>query len=225
MLRLFPTMLLCSTIFLTACNSQSENVNPIRQENSTPESASAEQTEDNRLQAGALKIGDKLPDFTLKTLEGESIQLSSLFDGESIVAVIWHSPACPCAANCLSAVREDLTSEKYKRLKILGVASDSQQATEWFTTDLQSQKESGMLTFPVVFDTDQAVMKAYGAKRTPTVYLADEQGILRFWGAPENTLFPGSEGHRSLITESVDAVLAKKTPDPQTYPSIGCLIE
>lgn len=215
-MRRFLPLMLSAALLLSSCNQAS-----------TTEKASTEgqKQEDPRLQAGALRIGDQLPDFTLKTLDGQSIQLSSLFNGENIVAVIWHSPACPCAYNCLTAVREKLSSEQYKNLKIIGVASDSQQDTEWFKTDLKAQIDEKIVTFPVVFDPDQAVMKLYGAKRTPTVFLADQTGKLQFWGAPENSLYPGTEGHRALIHEAVDALIAKKTPDPQTFPPIGCLIE
>lgn len=214
MLRLLP-LLIFGTVLFTGCAEKPVGT----------EKTELKQEATQSLQAGALKIGDKLPDFTLETLEGESVQLSKLFDGDTIVAVIWHSPACPCAANCLTAVREQLTADKYKRLKILGVASDSQQDSEWFTEDLKQQSDSGILIFPVVFDKDQSVQKAYGAKRTPTVYLADETGTLQFWGAPESTLYPGTEGHQTYIVEAVDALLAKKTPETQTFPPIGCLIE
>ncbi|MDX1972306.1 MAG: redoxin domain-containing protein [Candidatus Sumerlaeia bacterium] len=215
MIRL-ATFTVILAVGLLGCNSQVE-----QQQAATTTTA----TEDKRM-AGALRIGETLPNFTLKTMDGTEISLKSQFKGDNVVAVIWHSPACPCANNCLAALQKEMDDPKYKeKLTILGVASDPFQNTEWFLNDLKAQQESGILNFPVVFDTDYKVKELYGVKRTPTVYVADSKGRLQFWGAPESTLFPGSEGHQFLMKDAVDALLEKKTPNPQTYPPIGCLIE
>jgi alkyl hydroperoxide reductase subunit AhpC len=177
--------------------------------------------------AGKLKLGDKLPTFTLPIYGDESgatLDTASLFDGESMVAVMFYSPACPCVVNCFNAMAETMPAADYPDLKIVGVMSDKQHDFEWMVNDFHAQAESGLLTFPVVLDADQAILKQFGATRTPEVWLADREGRIRFWGAPESTIEPTSTGHRFLMKEAVDALRAGKEPPVTAFPPVGCLI-
>lgn len=214
--------LLFFSVLITACNSGPSSNNQSSSTNS--ENQTAESTEETTLSAGKLKIGDMLPDFELETLAGETYRLHDLIDGDHFVAVIWHSPGCPCAAQCLDAVRSELSGPDYEDLKILGVASDPNMKVDWFRNDLQAQIDSGFVTFPIVLDHDQKIMDVYGAKRTPTVYMADKEGKIQFWGAPESSLYPGSDDHRILIKEALLDLREGKTPETQVYGPIGCKI-
>lgn len=176
--------------------------------------------------AGAIHLGDRLPDFELPDyFTGEAVRLADFVDGESFVVVLWHSPACPCANNCVVAVAEQLKPEDYPDLRIVAVVSDMFWDYHWFRADLEEQVESGLVPFPVLLDKDRAVMELYGAERTPTVWLADRDGRVRFFGAPENTLSPGAPDHKFLLKNALDALIAGRDPDPATFPPIGCLIE
>ncbi|MCB2156037.1 redoxin domain-containing protein [bacterium] len=174
--------------------------------------------------AGNLKIGGTAPDFELETFGGESIRLSDKIDGEHFVCVIWHSPACPCARNCATGIAKELTPDKYPDLTIVGVMSDANWDFDYMQEDLNQQIEDGIVTFPVVIDKDQSMMAKYGAERTPTVWLLDKQGRIRYWGAPESTLEPTSSGYRFLLKEAVDALRKGQKPPVQTFDPIGCKI-
>lgn len=176
------------------------------------------------LAAGALKLGDKLPDFELETYAGERHHLADLIDGKNFVVVIWHSPACPCAHNCANAIAAEITPERYPDVAMLGVVSDHSWNADWFKDDMQRQIDAGIVSFPVVVDRDQAVRALYGAERTPTVWVADREGRIRYWGAPENVLDPDGKGYRFLLGEALDALRAGKQPSTQRFEPIGCPI-
>ena len=194
----------------------------------TPEAEAAqtgEHTNAGKVSAGNLALGEKLPDFKAPNMEGETVAVGDLLDGESYVAVIFHSPSCPCANNCATAISDMLTPEEYPDLKILGVVSDPMQDIGWFRDDLKKQMADNV-TFPVVFDKDQSIMNAYGATRTPEVWLTDKDGTIRFWGAPENVLEPeGSpDEYRFLMKEALDALREGREPEVSSMAPIGCLI-
>lgn len=174
--------------------------------------------------AGALRLGDKLPDFELATYDGQRHRLADLVDGRRFVVVIWHSPACPCAHNCAKAIATEITPERYPDVAILGVLSDRAWDADWMKEDLARQQEAGVVTFPVVVDPDQSVRKLYGAERTPTVWVADREGRIRYWGAPENVLDPDGKGYRFLLGEALDALRAGQQPPTPRFDPIGCLI-
>lgn len=176
--------------------------------------------------AGNLRIGARLPDFELPDyFTGDKTRLADLVDGESYVAVLWHSPSCPCARNCAAAISAKLTPEDYPDLRVIGITSDAFWDFDWFKDDLAMQVDEGLLTFPVLLDKDRSVMEVYGAERTPTVWLADKDGTIRFFGAPENTLVPEGEDYRFLLKEAVDALRAGNQPDVVTFAPIGCPID
>ena len=174
--------------------------------------------------AGNLKIGGTAPDFELATLDGETIRLSDLLDGKHYVCVIWHSPACPCSRNCSTAIGKELTSDKYPDLTLVGVMSDANWDFDYMQSDLRDQIKEGIVTFPVLIDKDQSLMKEYGAERTPTVWLLDKQGRIRYWGAPESTLEPTASGYRFLLKDAVDALRKGGQPPIQRFDPIGCKI-
>lgn len=174
--------------------------------------------------AGNLKIGDKLPEFSLPTLEGGTVRLADYLDGTRYVCVIWHSPACPCAHNCAIAVRDGLSGPDYADVAFLGVASGPESDLDWWRADLKTQLDEGIVTYPVGIDRDASVRALYGAQRTPTVWLADKQGRIRFWGAPESTLDPADEKYRLCLKDAIDDLKAGRDVSTPTVPPIGCLI-
>jgi len=176
------------------------------------------------LAAGNFSIGEKPANIVGVTKNGDPFDLYELIDGEHYVGVIWHSPSCPCAANCLKAIEAQLQPEKYPDLKLVAVVSDAFQGFDWFEADLTSQVTSGDLPFPVVLDKDQSLKELYGAERTPTVWLMDKEGEIRFWGAPENVLEPDGDGYRFLMKEALDELKAGKDVTVDVFEPIGCLL-
>lgn len=176
------------------------------------------------VRAGHLEMGGTLPDFELPTLDGGTLRLSDLQDGAHYVAVVWHAPTCPCAENCVLAISDELTGPEYADFRVVAVISDPMMEHDWFQEDLAKQAEEGLLPFPVVLDWDKSVLRQYGAPRTPTVWLADKEGRIRFYGAPENTLEPRESGYRFLLKEALDALKAGREPEIAYMEPIGCLI-
>jgi peroxiredoxin len=85
-------------------------------------------------------------------------------------------------------------------------------------------KEKGF-NFPYLFDESQAVARAYGAERTPEVFVFDKQAQLRYHGAiDDNYDHPGAVKDHYLRV-ALDAVLgAKPLSVSETQPA-GCTIK
>jgi len=196
-------------------------LNRVRQEIDRQQGAVVKASEGQA--AGNFRLGDKLPDFTVQDAEGKPVRLSSFLDGEHFVVVNFHHPDCPCAANCGRLINE-MEQEGYAdQVKVVGILS-SDTRDDRVLKALQTQIEQKEISFPVFFDHDQSVVKLLGATRTPEMWVLDKEGRIVFYGAPENSLFPGSPGHRYLLREAMAALQAGKSPEIARFDPIGCRI-
>jgi len=152
-------------------------------------------------------LGDTVPDFTLKDLDGKSHTLSS-YRGK-IVVLEWFSPACPY---CVYAYAEGPLREQPERVKSQGVV--------WLSVNSQNAKHPGAnletnrefvkkhgLKAPILMDQSGEVGKAFGAKTTPHCYVINEKGLLVYAGALDNAPMGKVEGDAPK-TNYVDAAIA-----------------
>lgn len=116
-------------------------------------------------------VGHPAPEFTLQTLDGESLSLSDL-KGQAVVLNFWASWCGPCRAEMPElerAYRENADGG----LVVLGVNQGEQQA---IAADFARQFD---LTFPIVLDQRLLVSNAYQSNSLPTTFFIDRDGIIR----------------------------------------------
>lgn len=175
------------------------------------------------LAAGTLKIGDTFPNIVLEKPEGGTWDLATARTPGKFSVVTFHHPDCPCAESCGKLIAE-MGQEGYDDVEVFGILASDYDNPRVLAA-LDQQKAEGIVNFPVLYDKGGVVQKQLGATRTPEMWVLDKDGHVAYYGAPENTLFPGTAGHRYLLREAIDALRAGRTPEIQTHPSIGCPIE
>ncbi|MBZ0302828.1 MAG: thioredoxin family protein, partial [Anaerolineae bacterium] len=88
----------------------------------------------------------------------------------------------------------------------------------------QRAQEQGF-NFPYLRDESQEVAHAYGAERTPEIFLFDQSGKLQYHGAPDDNYEDPDAVQQTYFRDALDAVLAGETPAlAQTAPQ-GCTIK
>jgi peroxiredoxin len=120
----------------------------------------------------APRIGAEAPDFTLTTVDGREIKLSSL-RGKPVMINFWATWCPPCRAEIPEIVR--LYDEKAggTGFEILGVATQSNRETiSAFAT------EFGM-KFPLLPDVESRITSLYHVLPIPTSFFVDADGIIR----------------------------------------------
>jgi hypothetical protein len=154
--------------------------------------------------AGGLEPGQAGGDFEIRTPEGATHSLSGLLEGEetTAVVVVVTSYSCPFSkradAELITLVRA------YGERGVRFVAVYPNERETWEGVRAHARK-TGLEHLLLLLDADGAVARAYGAGVTPTFFLFDRTGVLRYRGN--------------------NAVLAGETvPVPKTDP-VGCTIE
>ena len=101
-----------------------------------------------------LKVGDKVPSFTAKDQDGNSISLSD-YAGKKLVVFFYpkaNTPGCTAEACNLRDNYKELQAEGYE---LLGVSADNQKKQANF-------KNKYEFPFPLLADEDKEVINAFG---------------------------------------------------------------
>jgi peroxiredoxin Q/BCP len=101
-----------------------------------------------------LKVGDKVPDFSAKDQDGNTINLSD-YKGKKLVVFFYpkaNTPGCTAEACNLRDNYKELQAQGYE---LLGVSADSEKKQSNF-------KEKYDFPFPLLADEDHTVINAFG---------------------------------------------------------------
>jgi peroxiredoxin len=156
------------------------------------------------------------PDFSLYDLDGNLHSLSGL-RGKVVIINFW-SCECPHAARADTELMAYL-KEWDKQVVLLPVAANANEPTD------QLNRIANQRKLPLVLhDTQHQVADVYGAHTTPSLYVIDREGILRYQGAFDDVTFRQRTPTRFYLYDAVEAVLQGKIPYPDQTPSYGCTI-
>lgn len=115
------------------------------------------------------KKGDAAPDFTLKTLEGKPLQLSSL-KGKAVMINFWATWCDPCKVETPWLVE---LQKKYgdQGFQVLGVAVDD--SGEKAIADYAHKMQ---MNYPILLGTEKVAELYGGVEGLPTNYFLDRSG-------------------------------------------------
>jgi peroxiredoxin len=140
------------------------------------------------------------PDFTLQTLDGSDVTLSSL-RGKVVVVNFWATWCPPCVREMPRLVR---VSETYRDqgLVVLGVNTTYQDDPAKVR---QFVRDNGV-SYPILLDPEGAVSQLYPARLIPTTYLIDRNGRIVHTKV--------GEVDEATLNEQVQALLADEAQAP-----------
>jgi peroxiredoxin len=172
------------------------------------------------------QVGEKAPDFTLTDLEGNKYTLSEYTAQGNIVVLEWFNPTCPFVKK---HYREDTMTmvnmeKEYKDQDIVWLRVNSARAGH-DTGDVDMNKdiaEKWNITTPILRDTKGTVGKAYGAKRTPEMYVISTDGTLVYHGAIDNRPDAAAPGDVNYVTNAINETLAGKSVTDSETKAYGC---
>ena len=136
---------------------------------------SVEQDDDAKYATDLVKVGTIAPDFTLKTPDGKTVQLSK-YKGKTVVLDFWASWCPDCRKDAPEVVR---MYEEYRQygVEFIGISMD---------TDVEAWKkaiEKFGITYPQVSELkkfkETDISKAYGVKWIPSMVVVGPDGQVK----------------------------------------------
>jgi len=173
-----------------------------------------------------LKIGDSAPGFSeLVGVDGKTYSLGD-FGDKKIVIVMFSCNHCPYVK-----AYEDRFVELQRDYSDRGVVlvavnpNDERRYPEDSFGNMKIRAERKGFNFPYLRDETQSVARAYGAERTPEVFVFDEKRVLRYHGRIDDNVYEPSQVRQNYLRDALHAILGgRKVPIEDTEP-VGCTVK
>ncbi len=123
-------------------------------------------------QIPAPQAGFLAPDFTLTTLEGETVSLSD-FRGQAVLVNYWATWCPPCKAE-MPAMQRTYEAYRDQGFVVLAVNATNQDAL----ADVEAFVREYGLTFPVLLDESGSMGALYRVNALPTSFFIRPDGVI-----------------------------------------------
>jgi len=136
-----------------------------------------------------LRTGERAPDFTLKTLDGQGVDLRSLH-GSVIVVDFWATWCMPCRDEFPALER--LRAEFGGAVQFYGVSDEDPDTVKKFV-------EENRYRTPILLDRNREMHRLYGVHKIPALFVIDPHSVVRWQSIGER--------NESELREAVRAVV------------------
>lgn len=172
-------------------------------------------------------IGDTAPEFNLKDVSGKMISMDS-FEGAKGFIVVFTCNHCP-----YSKLYEDrlIALDNEYALKGFPVIAINPNDDVAYPSDsykkMKKRAKEKKFPFPYLRDESQEVAKAYGATRTPHIFLVDntESRTVTYIGALDDNPKSAEMVEEHFLEDAIKAMENGERIDPATTKAVGCGIK
>ena len=177
---------------------------------------------------GGYSVGDYATDFNLKNIDGKMVSMANYKDAKGFI-ITFTCNTCPYAVGYED--RLVALDKKYAAKGFPVIAINPNDLDRKPDDSMEAMKvraaEKGF-TFPYLRDDSQEITKAYGATKTPHMYvLSNNNGKYRveYIGAIDDNPRDGDNVSKRYVEDAVDALLAGKKVEVKSAKAIGCTIK
>lgn len=174
-------------------------------------------------------VGDLARDFNLKNIDGQMVSLSDYENAKGFV-VVFTCNTCPYAKAYESRIID--LDKKYaaKGFPVIAInPNDVSQQPGDSMEEMVLRAESKGYTFPYLRDDAQTVTKAYGATKTPHVYVLNKESNdklrVSYIGAIDDSPREPADVKVKYVEDAIEALLVGDKPTVTEKRAIGCSIK
>lgn len=163
--------------------------------------------------------------FSLPGVDGGEHALADYEDKVALVVIFScnHCPYVQAWEGRMVQIQEDY-AERGVQLVAINANDAQKYPTDSFEA-MQRRAQEKVFNFPYLYDESQDVARAYGAVRTPEVFLFDAERKLRYHGAIDDNYDDPSAVEKAYLREALDAILMGEEPPVATTPPVGCTVK
>ena len=167
-------------------------------------------------------LGKEIANFSLQDYRGKMWSLDE-FKTSKAVVVTFIGTECPLVANY--AARLQKLADGYQAAGVAFLAIDSNQQDS--LTELAHFARTHKIEFPVLKDAGNKVADAFGAIRTPEVFVLDQDRKVVYHGRIDDQFTYGRQkpkAEQSYLTAALDKLVVGEPISMSHAEAVGCLI-
>jgi peroxiredoxin len=171
---------------------------------------------------GEAKVGAAAPEFALPSAaDGKPVALKDLLARNKAVAVIFIATKCP-VSNAYNERMATLSREyAAKGIALVGINSNKTEPT----AEVAEHAKKNGFAFVVLKDEGNKIADAYGANKTPEVFVIDPKGVLVYHGRIDESQDDPKAVKSPDLRNTLDAILAGKPVPVAETKAFGCSIK
>lgn len=174
-------------------------------------------------------VGDYAVDFKLKNIDGKMVSLADYTEAKGFVVVFTcnHCPYAKLYEDRLVAL--DKVSKK-KGYPVIAInPNDAEKYPDDSFDEMKKRAKQKGFTFPYLVDETQGVAQAFGASRTPHVFVLQKEtdGKLKvvYIGAIDDDTENAKKDKVKYVENAIDALEKGEKPSPNFTKAVGCTIK
>jgi peroxiredoxin len=172
----------------------------------------------------SIAVGTAAPGFDLPTTDGGRVTLEDLEEARVVVVAFWcnHCPYVRAWEDRFNDIAREYLGRGVATVAICANDTTTHPA-DGFDAMVERAAEKRYV-FAYARDDAQDVPRAYGAERTPEVFVLDGERRVRYHGAIDDSTDPDAASS-PWLRKALDAVLSGHDPATAETPAVGCTIK
>jgi len=167
-----------------------------------------------------LKVGEQVPELTLKTASGDEIALASLYKKQPLVLVFFRGGWCPICSRHTAELIKAYPEMKELGAEMVGISPDSVESSK-------ANIDKNTIGFPILSDADVSAAKAFGL-----AFKVDDDTVTKYKGFGIDLEKASGQPHHVLPIPAVyildktgRIVFAHSNPDYRQRLDAGTIVE
>ena len=179
------------------------------------------------LLAGELEIGSTMPlkDLKLADISGKNITLANA-KGDVGTLVVFSCNTCPWVIRWEDRYVSLANTYAQKGIGMIAVNSNAARfGSEDSLEEMLEHAKNNGYNFPYAQDPESELASAFGATKTPHIYLFNGDDKFVYRGAIDDNAKNAKKVDEPFLANAIDALLAGNPINPQTTKALGCSIK
>lgn len=174
------------------------------------------------------EVGDTVSDFSLKNIDGKKVAMADYNDAKGFIVTFTcnHCPYAKLYEQRIIDLHNKYASKGYPVIAINPNDAMKEPADSY--PKMQARAEEKGYPFPYLHDETQAIAKAFGATRTPHVYILKKEGKelkVKYIGAIDDNPRNAEDASELFVSDAIDSLLGGKEIKKTHTKAIGCSIK
>ncbi len=173
-------------------------------------------------------VGDYVSDFKLPNIDGKEVSMSDYSDAKGFV-IIFTCNTCPYAKAYESRIIDLDAKYASKGFPVIAInPNDIDQQPGDSMSEMKKRSQDKKYSFPYLRDDSQDVTRAFGATKTPHVYVLNKESggyRVEYIGAIDDSPRNASDVSETYVENAINAILKGTKPLITEKRAIGCTIK